>query len=326
MLRFSYSEIVEKIQKAKGLTKEEIDEKVNEKIEQLLDLVSREGAAHIVANQLGVKLFENFDNRKIKISEVPKAANAISLVGRVIDFWGIKEYNKNGKSGRVANFLLGDETGAIRVVVWDEHVIGKLNVLREGDIVKIKDAYSRENRGYMELHMGSRSDLLINPEGEEVGEVNIKLSTTKAIRKQIKDLKENDEVELFGTIVQVFDPNFYFVCPNCYRKVVQDNGNYSCGEHGVVDVKKMPVFNLFFDDGSDNIRAVVFAQQTENLIGMEYNDESDIELIKKKLLGKQILLTGRVSKNQMFDRFEFIVRHAKEADPGSLIRELENDV
>ena len=127
-----------------------------------------EGAAHIVANQLGVKLFENFENKELKINDVPKAANAITIAGRVVDFWGIREFNKNGRSGRVANFLIGDETGAVRIVVWDEPIINKVANLKEGDIVRVKNSYSRENRGYMELHLGSRSEIDINPKGVEM--------------------------------------------------------------------------------------------------------------------------------------------------------------
>jgi replication factor A1 len=326
MLKFSYEEVIQKIQKEKGLSREEIEEKIREKMIQLSDLVSKEGAAHIVANQLGVKLFENFENRKLKIEEVPKGAHAVSIVGKVIDFWGVREYNKGGRKGRVANFLMGDETGTIRVVVWDEPVIDKLSSLKEGDIVRIRNAYSRENRGYMELHMGSRSEIDINPEGEEVGEVSIRVNVINAVRKEIRDLNENDEAEVFGTIVQVFDPNYYFVCPVCMRKCVPQGEKYFCNEHGEIDAKKMPVFNLFFDDGTGNIRAVVFAQQTNELLGREYSEDLNLEEIKKELLGKQIMLIGRVVKNQMFDRLEFVVRKCKDVDPSEMIKELENDV
>ncbi|MFH1376528.1 MAG: OB-fold nucleic acid binding domain-containing protein [Candidatus Woesearchaeota archaeon] len=323
MLKFSYSEIVEKIQKEKSLSKEEIDKKIKEKMAQLSDLVSMEGAAHIVANQLGVKLFENFENKELKINDVPKAANAITIAGRVVDFWGIREFNKNGRSGRVANFLIGDETGAVRIVVWDEPIINKVANLKEGDIVRVKNSYSRENRGYMELHLGSRSEIDINPKGVEIGEVNIKLNSPKATKKNINELKEGDESELFGTIVRMFDPNFYFVCPNCMRKVIPIGAKYNCNEHGEVEAKKMPVFNLFFDDGTESIRSVVFAQQTKDLIGSEFSEDSNLEAIKSELLGKQIILIGRAVKNQMFGRLEFVVRAIKEADPSQLIKELE---
>lgn len=321
MLKFSYSEVVDKIEKEKGMSREEIEVKIRDKMAQLSDLISRDGAAHIVANQLGVKLFENYGNKELKVKDIGKGASAVSVVGRVINFWGVREFNKGGRSGRVANFLIGDETGAVRIVVWDEPVIDSISNLKEGDIVKIKSGYSRENRGYVELHLGSGSEIDVNPEDVSVGDVKINIVTPNAVSKKINELKEFDEAELFGTIVQLFDPNFYFVCPTCMRKVFPQGEKYICNEHGEVEAKKMPVFNMYFDDGSGNIRAVTFAQQAQDLIGGEFKEEN-LEEVKKELLGKQVLLTGRVTKNQMFDRLEFVVRSVKEVDPAELIQKI----
>ena len=62
-------DIVEKIIKEKGISKEEIDEKVDEKIKQLSDLISKEGAAQIIANQMGVRVLESVADKKFKINE-----------------------------------------------------------------------------------------------------------------------------------------------------------------------------------------------------------------------------------------------------------------
>ena len=68
MLQLSYNEIINKIKTEKGLSEEEIKDKVKEKLNRLTDLVSKEGAAHIVANELGVKLFDSLSRREIKIN------------------------------------------------------------------------------------------------------------------------------------------------------------------------------------------------------------------------------------------------------------------
>jgi replication factor A1 len=172
----------------------------------------------------------------------------------------------------------------------------------------------------MELHLGSRSEIIVNPEGETVGDVKIKVSAPNAVRKEIANLREGDEAELFGTVVQLFEPNFYFVCPECMRKAFPQGDKYVCNEHGEVEAKKMPVFNLYFDDGTANLRAVVFAQQSNDLIGGEYN--GNFEDVKNGVLGKQVILIGRVVKNQMFDRLEFVVRNVKEADPVEMIQKI----
>ena len=88
MLKFSYDEIVRRIEEKTGLPKEEIEEKVSKKVTQLSDLVSKEGAAHIVANQLGIKLFENLGERRVKIKEIAKGSSFVNILGRVIAIYG----------------------------------------------------------------------------------------------------------------------------------------------------------------------------------------------------------------------------------------------
>ena len=66
MFNLRYDEIVNKIIKEKGLTKEDIESRVNSKLQQLSGLISKEGAAHIVANELGVNLYEDIAKRKLK--------------------------------------------------------------------------------------------------------------------------------------------------------------------------------------------------------------------------------------------------------------------
>ena len=64
ILKLNYDELISKI-KEKGLQEQEIETKITEKLEQLNGLISKEGAAHLIANELGVKLFEDVGEIKI---------------------------------------------------------------------------------------------------------------------------------------------------------------------------------------------------------------------------------------------------------------------
>ena len=67
MIGMSYEEIVEVIVKKAGVSKEEINKKVEEKLSLLSGLISKEGAAHIIANEMRVKVFEDLmKNIKVK--------------------------------------------------------------------------------------------------------------------------------------------------------------------------------------------------------------------------------------------------------------------
>ena len=56
MIKVPYDEVVEKIVSETELSKEDVDDKVKIKMDQLSGLISKEGAAHIIANELNVTL------------------------------------------------------------------------------------------------------------------------------------------------------------------------------------------------------------------------------------------------------------------------------
>jgi len=329
MLKFSYEEIIRRIEEKTGLPQVEIEEKINQKISQLSDLVSKEGAAHIVANQFGIKLFENLNERKVKISEVAKGASFVNVLGRVTTIYGVNKFNRKGTEARVASLMLADESGSIRVAIWDEKFIRLIDdeKLNEGDIIKITNGYSRENNNKSELHIGSNTTLEVNPEGEKVGEISLAVSETNYSieKKKIDELEEGVSAELFGTAVQVFEPRFYDACSKCGRKPKASQDKFLCKEHGEVEIRKSPILNFFLDDGFGNIRVVCFNEQVEQTLSKKDITPEGIgaiEDIKSLVLGNQYIIKGRAVKNQFFGSLEFIAREVKEANPVELIEEV----
>ena len=63
MLKIPLNDIIAKILKETSLSEAEINTKIDQKLDQLSGLISKEGAAHIIANELGVKLFEAFQRQ-----------------------------------------------------------------------------------------------------------------------------------------------------------------------------------------------------------------------------------------------------------------------
>ena len=66
MIQIPYEQVIDKIKETSGLDNAAIELKIRNKLDQLSGLISKEGAAHIVANELGVKLFEKVSG-KVKI-------------------------------------------------------------------------------------------------------------------------------------------------------------------------------------------------------------------------------------------------------------------
>lgn len=324
-MQLRYEEVLQRITQEKSLSLEEIEQRVEKKLKELNELVSREGAIHIVAHELGVKLFENVSNKNLKIKDILSGMKSINITGKVLRLNGVINYKKNEREGKVANFLIGDETGIMRVVFWDtEHIKEIENEnLREGAILAIKNAYIKENNGFKELHLGNRGSLIINPSGVEINARELQGYN----KKLIKDLNENESAEIFGTIVQIFEPRFYDTCEKCGKKVLINDGEFTCGEHGKVSSKKAPILNLFLDDGTSSIRVVCFRNQAERLLGLKSEEIADgFENVKLDVLGKQLSFSGRVNKNALMDRLEFIAQRVIEINPKELANDLMKEV
>ena len=311
MIKIPFEEIILKINEKTQMTTTEIEDRIEKKMKQLSGLISKEGAAHIVANELGVKIFEPMSG-KLQIKNIINGMRDVETIGKVLQVYEMREFATETRSGKVASMLIGDETAAIRVVMWGTHAENVSNI-GSGDIVKILGGYTRENNGRKELHLNDRSQLLINPKGEIIGEVAIQIR--QGSRKTIKDLSENEpEAELLGTIVQIFDIRFYEVCPKCSKRAKPSVDLFVCSEHGNVIPAYSYVLNAVLDDGTETIRCVFFRNQVEKLLSLNQeqllnfrSNPAEFEAVKNEILGTIVKLNGRPNKNSLFNRLEFVV-------------------
>jgi replication factor A1 len=162
---------VSKIIEETGLNRKEIQDLVNEKKEELKGLISEEGALFIIAKELGVDVKsenkELMGDLDINISDVTKDMKNVTLVGRIKDILRVFEFDKNeGGKGYVGSFILNDNTGDIRVVLWDEDVaIFQDSNFVKDEVVKIINAYPKIGRdGNLEIHIGRLGKVIIAPE------------------------------------------------------------------------------------------------------------------------------------------------------------------
>jgi len=324
-----YEEIVQRIQEHASISDEDLSAKIKSKMDQLSGLISKEGAAYIVANDLGVKLVQT--SGLVKIKNIVGEMRNVETAGKVMRKFDLNEFERDGKKGRVQSFFLADDTGQIRVTAWhDQTDMLKFN---EGDTVKIINGYVRMNQGQKEIHLNSQSKLQINPTDVKITGV-AEPKTAESVRKKIKDLQENEQnAEIFATIVQVYDPRFFEQCPKCRKRPVQREDGFMCEEHGTIQPDYGYVVNAVLDDGSDSMRVVMFRQQMQELfkktepelLGMRQSPEK-LEDIKTEVLGEQVIIKGRIVRNSMFDRLEMIANKVeRDVDPEKEIRRLQSE-
>jgi len=80
----------------------------------------------------------------------------VTVRGLVLGTEGVRSFDRDdGSEGRVANLTIGDETGRIRVTLWDNRA-QRAEEFGAGTAVEIVDGYVRERDGSLELHVGDR--------------------------------------------------------------------------------------------------------------------------------------------------------------------------
>ncbi|HIH37409.1 DUF2240 family protein [Candidatus Woesearchaeota archaeon] len=317
MISLPFEQVLATIQAKSGLSDEDLKGKIRQKMDQLSGLISKEGAAHIIANELGINLFEEYQG-KVKLNKVLPGLREFEVTGKVMNKYDIRTFTrKDGGGGKVLNIVLGDDSGSLRVVGWGAQadVLSGANV---GDILKISNAYTRDNQGTVEIHLNERASVTLNPPGVVINEVKSGAKPViTAQRKKIAELIPSESsAELLGTLVQIFSPNYFEVCPDCGKRARPKEDAFSCDTHGKVAPAYSYVMNAVLDDGTETIRLVFFRDQLENLL-QKKNPEiiayrkspEEFEAVKNDLLGNIISVKGKVTHNEMFGRMEFVVNH-----------------
>jgi len=331
MIDIPFDEAVSKITEEAGISAEEVQQQVDEKLKQLSGLISKDGAIHIIANELGVQLQpKQQGGQEVKIKDLKLDSRNVIVTGRVVQKWDIKEFDKNGRQGKVASLLLGDETGVTRLVFWNDQV-DVFEELKQDDILRVKNPFVKPSykQDRLELQLNQQSGIEVNPQGVTVAKPEFTpKEQPERIQKYIKDLEGGEEnVELVATIVQVYDPRFYDACPECRKKLVDG----LCPNHGEVQAEPNFSASLFLDDGTGNIRTNFWKQQCLVLTGkseadfLKYRDDPQaFEAVKTELLGEIIKVVGSARKNQQYDSLDFTAQLVfKDVDPAKEIENLD---
>lgn len=320
----SLEKLIEEISKESGKPVREVREMVEEKKSELSGLVSDEGAAYIVGRELGVSLLKE-GRRLFKIRDLAEGLKNVDLAGRIMRISDIREFSRDGKKGRVQSIVLGDETGTIRLPLWNEEIDSFSNLeISEDDVLLISNGWVKlDNKGQSELRIGRGNVRKGQPE-DAPPKSEIKFSSG-VNRKEISSLVEGETAEIRASIVQIFRKNpFFEVCPECGSKVFVEDGKERCKEHGIVKPQPQLILSAVLDDGSGNIRAVFFRDLAERLFGEKALGLKQLAQKKGDLLsifddfpsmGKDFVVRGRARKNDFTGNLEFVVNDVQDCDP-----------
>jgi len=133
------------------------------------------------------------------IDDLVLGRSDVNVRGLVLDTDSVRTFNRDdGSEGRVSNLTLGDETGRVRVTMWDERA-ERAEELSPGTPVEVVDGYVRERDGDLELHVGEAGAI------EEIEESVEFTPETAAI-----DAVEIGQTVDIGGVVRSADPKRTF--------------------------------------------------------------------------------------------------------------------
>ena len=151
----SSAELVERISQESKKSKEDVKKLIEDKLLELSGLVSEEGAAYIVARELGLNLLAS-THRQMRVENLIPGLRSVDIVARITKIFPPREFSKNGKAGVVQNLSLADPTGRVRLSLWnDETKLVSEGKIKEDDVVKIERGFTKQdNTGKPELRVG----------------------------------------------------------------------------------------------------------------------------------------------------------------------------
>jgi len=319
MVGLTKEQIINRIIRHRGLSKEEIEEKISELART--HGISEHAAAVMLAEELGIKLEEG--EELLRIADLVPGMSNVNIVARVLRKFPPREYTKrDGSRGKVANLVVYDSTGQARLVLWDNFVGKYYEELNPGDVIKIIDPLVKEGMRGIELHANFRTRIIKDPEDPRVEEIPPleEVRSYNYRRVKIRELEGNERfVELRGTIARLYRVIVYDACPECRRKVDYEPSTevWVCPEHGAVKPVKMVVLDFGLDDSTGYIRVTLFGDDASELLGEtpEEIDERLKKLIEEgltmreagrklaeetyyTLLGREIIVRGNVTEDK----------------------------
>ena len=86
----------------------------------------------------------------MQIKDLQPKQGKVDIEVEVKEIGDVREFQKFGKVGRVANATVADETGTIKLTLWNEDI----DKIKVGDKLKITNGFVSEFQGEKQLSAG----------------------------------------------------------------------------------------------------------------------------------------------------------------------------
>jgi replication factor A1 len=170
-----------------------------------------------------------------RVSDLDLGASDVTLLGEVLATEPVRTFDRDdGSEGKVSNLLVGDETGRVRVTLWDDQA-DRAEEIQPHQVVEVIDGYVRERDGSLELHVGDR------------GAVNVTEAEVDYVpdATAIADLELEETADIAG-VIRSADPK---------RTFDRDDGSEG------------QVRNVRVQDGTGDVRVALWGEKADLELG-----------------------------------------------------------
>ncbi|MBN1941065.1 MAG: DUF2240 family protein [Candidatus Diapherotrites archaeon] len=196
------SVLIDRIASESGKPKQEILEKIESKKEKFAGLLTESGAALMVAKELGLEIDKN--SKRLKIAQLEDGMSNIDLLVRVMQVFAPREFEKNGKKGRLCNLVVADDSGEIRLTLWHDDVKKMQEQgIERGSILQINNCYVTSFKDRVQLNLSYQGKFLSNQKKDAgfLPKIENKILKLDELRAGLND------VSVIARVLRVFPAN-----------------------------------------------------------------------------------------------------------------------
>ncbi len=177
-----------------------------------------------------------------KISEIKRDMGEVNIIAQIIDPGEAREFTRNdGSKGIVRSLLLGDETGKIRLTLWNDNA--KMDLAR-GETLEIINGSSRERYNQVEIQTGSYTVLRKS---------NHKINYSEKVTP-IEDLKPGMICSVSGYVTGLGE----------VREFQREDG------------KAGKVVNIYISDATGRVKVALWGDHVQLIDGLDLGYKADL--------------------------------------------------
>lgn len=98
----------------------------------------------------------------MQVKDLQARQGKIDIELDIVDVGDVRQFEKFGKSGRVVNAIAKDDSGDIKLTLWNDDI----DKVKPGDRIKITDGYVSEWQGEKQLSTGKFGKIEVIGESE----------------------------------------------------------------------------------------------------------------------------------------------------------------